>query len=128
MIRSPRRALVAAALSACVVSFPAHLAFAGDSSPPPAAKQQPAAPAKVNPKPLSDETKKGLAWLAGNQQVDGGWTQGEQSAAQVRAGEQVDKSNVADTCMAALALLRAGSSPKDGDYAAHLRKAANFVC
>ena len=127
MIRSPRRALIAAALSACVVL--SATTFARDSvSHTAAAKEQQPQPAKVKPKALGDATKKGLAWLARSQQPDGGWNQGEQSAAQVRQGEPVDKSNVADTCMAALALLRAGSTPKEGDYAAQLRKAADFVC
>jgi hypothetical protein len=126
MVRCPSRAVLAAALSACVVVSP--LTLAGESAPPASAKEHQAPPIKVKPKPLGDSTRKGLAWLAGTQQVDGGWNQGEQSAAQGRAGEQIDKSNVADTCMAALALLRAGSTPKEGDYSAHLRKAADFVC
>lgn len=83
---------------------------------------------RAEPKPLSEPVKKALAWLAAQQQPDGGWNQGEVSQGQARGGEQIDKSNVADTCMAALAFLRAGHSPKEGDHAETLRKAAAYVC
>ncbi|HSU67608.1 MAG TPA: hypothetical protein VLJ39_12105, partial [Tepidisphaeraceae bacterium] len=56
----------------------------------------------VTAKPLSGQVKKGLDWLAKHQQPDGGWSQGERSMDQYRQGEVGDKSNVADTCMAAL--------------------------
>ena len=82
----------------------------------------------VIPKPLSAPVNKGLAWLAKHQQPDGGWSQGESSQAEYREGEVGDKSNVADSCMAALALLRAGSTPSTGDYAWNITKAVGFVC
>ena len=82
----------------------------------------------VTPKPLSGHVKKGLAWLAKHQLPDGGWSQGESSLDQYRQGEVGDRSNVADTCMAALALLRAGSTPGNGEYAANILGAVNFVC
>jgi hypothetical protein len=94
----------------------------------PAADAKPAAPARAEPKPLSDNVKKGLTWLVKQQNADGGWNQGEASAQNGRAGEQIDKSNVADTCIAAMALLRAGSTPSKGDHAESLRKALDFVC
>ena len=79
-------------------------------------------------KPLSEQVNKGLAWLAAHQQPDGGWSQGEASTAQYRDGEVGDKSNVADTCMAALTFLRAGSMPADGPYSKNIVNAAAFVC
>jgi hypothetical protein len=82
----------------------------------------------VTAKPLSGQVKKGLDWLAKHQQPDGGWSQGERSMDQYRQGEVGDKSNVADTCMAALALMRAGSTPSDGPYAANVMAALNFIC
>jgi hypothetical protein len=87
-----------------------------------------AAPKPVEPKPLSENVKKGLAWLVKSQNSDGGWNQGEMSADKGREGEQIDKSNVADTCVAALALIRAGSTPAKGDHAPNLRKALEFIC
>jgi hypothetical protein len=78
-------------------------------------------------KALSDQTKKGLAWLAAAQQADGGWDQGEIAKNQVRGGES-EKSNIADTAMAALALLRSGENFKDSTYAPNLKKAVDFVC
>lgn len=149
--RNPRvaRLLLAAVAGVAAASLPYHQA-AGEEAAPAAAQAQPdaksegkdaspatpqptgAAPAaaaeRPEPKPLSDQVKKGLAWLVEHQQDDGGWNQGEASAKQGRGGEVIDKSNVADTCMAALTLLRAGSTPSEGEYAENLRKAADFVC
>jgi hypothetical protein len=82
----------------------------------------------IEAKALSDQVKKGLEWLAQRQQADGGWNQGEKSSDQGRSGEQIDKSNVADTCMAALAFLRAGNTPGKGEYGERLQKALDFVC
>lgn len=82
----------------------------------------------VVPKPLSEQVNKGLDWLVKHQQKDGGWSQGERSMDQYRQGEVGDTSNVADTCMAALALMRAGSTPAGGPYAQNVSGAMNFVC
>ena len=82
----------------------------------------------VEPKPLGEAARRGLAWIASRQHEDGGWSQGEESAHMRGGQEPVDRSNVADTCMAALALVRSGSSPSDGDYAAALERAVGFVC
>jgi len=83
----------------------------------------------VDPKPLGASVKKGLAWLVENQHSNGGWSQGEESG-QMRSGQPEVKGvpNVADTCVAALALLREGSTPSKGAYAKHLAKAVEFVC
>ena len=84
----------------------------------------------VDPKPLSGHVSKGLAWLAEHQNSDGGWGQGEEAAG-MRGGGQSDtlrdKSNVADTCIAALALIRSGSTPKAGTYRDAVAKAVRFV-
>jgi hypothetical protein len=83
----------------------------------------------VEAKPLSPNVTRGLGWLAAHQGKDGGWGQGEESH---RMGSGMahhrDVSNVGDTCAAALALLRSGSTPAAGDYARALRRAAAFVC
>src|SRR6266404_7011361 len=69
----------------------------------------------VKPKPLSENVKKGLAYLVSQQHANGGWSQGEESAQMGNSGDKIkDLPNVADTCMAALTLLRAGNTPKEG--------------
>jgi hypothetical protein len=81
----------------------------------------------VTPKPLSAPVKKGLAWLVEHQLAGGGWGQGEESA-QMGGGEALrDKPNVADTCIAALALVRSGSTPREGPYKDAVAKAVRFV-
>jgi hypothetical protein len=85
--------------------------------------------ASVKSKPLSENVNKGLAFLAGQQHKNGGWSQGEESAQMGHGGDQLrDVPNVADTCIATLALLRAGNSPKEGIYADNVLKAIAFIC
>jgi hypothetical protein len=43
-------------------------------------------------------------------------------------GEPASVANVGDTCIAALALVRAGHLPKEGQYAENVAKAVTFVC
>src|SRR5687768_12918548 len=90
------------------------------------------APAAVKPKPLSGIVNKGLAYLANQQRTDGGWGQGGGWHNQVQGGRVEgdnveDPSDVANTCIAALALLRAGNTPTEGPYAKHLAKAVAFI-
>ena len=71
----------------------------------------------------------GLEWLIRHQLPSGGWSQGEESRAMGHTMDDVrDIANVADTSMAALAVLRAGSTPSKGPYAANMRRAVAFVC
>jgi len=82
----------------------------------------------VKPKPLSENVKQGLAWLAEHQLPSGAWGQGEESAQMGGGTEMKDVASVADTCAAALALIRAGSTPSKGLYAANVLKAVDYVC
>jgi len=111
--------------------------WAQDSRPKEAAKPQndrttgkaTAATVPVKPKPLSEQVNKGLAFLVRQQHANGGWSQGEESTQMGNSGDRVkDLPNVADTCMATLALLRAGNTPKAGIYADNVLKAIDFVC
>src|SRR5262245_21184439 len=76
----------------------------------PAKVEAPATP--VKPKPLSDNVKKGLAYLINQQQADGGWGQGggwrqaeQGQGGRVEGAKVADPSDVGDTCIALLALI-----------------------
>ena len=82
----------------------------------------------VKPKPLSNNVHKGLKWLVDHQHESGGWGQGEESRQMGNSmAALIDKPNVADTCTAALALIRSGSTPKKGPYAKNIRNGALYV-
>lgn len=89
---------------------------------------EPAARQAVVPKPLSEEVKKGVGWLVEHQLKDGGWGQGEESAQMGGGGQLKDVASVADTCMAALALIRADNTPAQGEYAGNVLRAVEFIC
>ncbi|MHC4482458.1 MAG: prenyltransferase/squalene oxidase repeat-containing protein [Planctomycetota bacterium] len=83
----------------------------------------------VKPKPLSENVKKGLRWLVEHQDKNGGWSQGEESKHMGRSLNHLkDKPNVADTCAAALALIRSGSTPGKGPHAKNILAAVEYVC
>src|SRR5687768_10891908 len=82
----------------------------------------------VKPKDLTTHVNKGLAWLTAHQLPTGGWGQGEESTNMGGAMATLkDKGNVADTCMATLAILRAGSTASKGEYAKNVKKGLEFV-
>ena len=83
----------------------------------------------VQPKPLSARVKRGLDWLVQTQHKSGGWGQGEESQGMGRSLDKIkDVPNVADTSSATLAMLRSGSSPRNGAYRESIRRAIYFVC
>ena len=119
--------LVVALLFAVAVVVPS---VAGEAAAP---KKEEAKPTKwapaVEPKPLSENVKRGLAFLVATQNDDGGFGQGEESKQMGTSLARLkDKSNVADTCMATLALIRAGSTPSKGPHAKQINKALAFIC
>ena len=83
----------------------------------------------IDPKALSEQVGKGIAWLVAHQHESGGWGQGEESS---HMGNEMsglkEQPNVADTCAAMLALIRSGSTPSKGPHADSLSRALNFVC
>ncbi len=86
----------------------------------------------MTPKPLSDAVKKGFAYLAGQQHSGGGWSQGggwrtDTKGGRVEGPNVEDPADVANTCVATLALLRGGSTPRDGEYAPHVTRALDFI-
>jgi hypothetical protein len=96
----------------------------------------------AKPRPLGKVVKKGLTWLAARQQKDGGWGEGvfnfnmpfirpggfgPRPSTRRKKTKVKEKSNVADTCIATLALVRSGSTPKKGPYAKRINRAVNYV-
>ncbi len=81
----------------------------------------------VEPKPLGPAVLKGLGWLAEHQLPGGGWGQGEESAQMGGGSALKDTPNVADTCVAALAMIRSGSTPTKGPYRDAIVKAVRYV-
>ncbi len=94
------------------------------------------AAAQVEPKPITPVVRKGLDYLVSQQHADGGWGQGGGWRSQKGGGfgnARVEGENVTDaadlgnTCMALLALIRAGNTPRSGEYAQHVARGAEFV-
>jgi len=87
----------------------------------------------VKPKELSETVKKGLAYLAANQQKDGGWNQGggwrvgTNGNARVEGSNVVDPSDIGNSSLVMLALLRAGNTPVEGQYKEAMAKGLTFV-
>jgi hypothetical protein len=106
--------------------------YADEKAKPSQGGASPATP--VKPKALSEEVTKGLEYLVNQQQANGGWGQGggwragRQGGGRVEGANVQDPADVADTCMAALALFRAGNTPKQGKYAKNLARAVGFIC
>jgi hypothetical protein len=111
-------------LSSTGAAILSTLLFAGTQR-----SEQPAASAPgVRPQPVSESIRRGLDWLVRTQHENGGWSQGEESAGMRNSMIYLsDKPNVADTCMAALALMRAGSTPSQGEHARAIRRALDFL-
>src|SRR5205085_10520185 len=87
----------------------------------------------VKPKALSDAVKKGLEYLVKNQQEDGGWNQGggwrvgNAGGGRVEGPKVEDPSDIGNTSLALLALIRAGSTATEGEYKDAVKKGLKFV-
>jgi hypothetical protein len=84
---------------------------------------------RPQPAPLTENVNKAAAWLIKNQLKSGAWGQGDEST-QMGAGMETIRAtpNVADTCMAVMALYRVGNTPRTGEFKENMRAALNFVC
>jgi hypothetical protein len=89
----------------------------------PVVTKQKTAPATMSPG-LSAAVDKGAKWLASVQGADGGWGQDGGSTSYVRQNENLESkgNDVANTAVAALALLRAGDQ-----YRPNVERAVNFI-
>src|SRR5207249_4218450 len=95
-------------------------------------EKQAANPPAIKPKSIAQQTKKGLAYLVSQQHADGGWGQGggwrtQTQGGRVEGADVQDPSDVGNTAVAALALIRAGNTPKQGEYAKNVAKAVEFI-
>jgi len=72
---------------------------------------------------------KGASWLVSVQGKDGGWGQDGGETSYVRQGEHLESNgnDVANTAVAAEALLHAGSTPANRKYQAALERAVSFI-
>jgi hypothetical protein len=117
----------------CLLSFAFHLSIAV-AEPPLARSPEQAIATKPAAKPLADHTQKGLAYLVSQQSASGGFGQGGGWRSASQGGSRVEGSNVEDpadvgnTAIAALALIRSGSTPSSGSLAKPLVKAIEFMC
>ncbi len=79
----------------------------------------------VEPKPLSNNVRRGLTWLVEHQHDNGGCAQGAES--RTMGGGLSGTPNVGDTSSATLALIRSGSTPSEGPYAGAIFKGLGFI-
>jgi hypothetical protein len=79
--------------------------------------------------PVSIAVDKGMKWLVSVQGKDGGWGQDGGETSYVRQGERLESNgnDVANTAVAAEALLHAGNTPTRGAYHESLQRAVRFV-
>jgi hypothetical protein len=84
---------------------------------------------KTKDDPVSVAVQKGAEWLVSTQGKDGGWGQDGGETSYVRQGERLESNgnDVANTAVAATALLHAGSTPTHGEYQASLLRAVDFI-
>jgi hypothetical protein len=88
-------------------------------------------PADNMPKndPVAAAVQKGVRWLVSVQGKDGGWGQDGGETSYVRQGERLESNgnDVANTAVAAEALLHTGSTPTSGEYRETLQRAIGFI-
>ncbi len=124
MLHRRARATLALALSLTTVTS----ALAQGPTPSQPLSASPSWAPAVSPKALSTTVQKGLAFLVRTQLANGGWGQGEETGPmRSSVGAQAESANVADTCAALLALVRAGSLPASGPHAASVRRGLDYI-
>jgi hypothetical protein len=112
---SNRKRLLLTGLAAIVVGVYAEIGLSADKD-------------QINT-PVTTAVDKGIKWLVSVQGKDGGWGQDGGETSYVRQGERLESNgnDVANTAVAATALLRAGSTPSKGAYRENLQRAMAFI-
>ena len=79
--------------------------------------------------PVQLAVDKGIQWLVSVQGDDGGWGQDGGATSYIRKAERLESNgnDVANTAVAAEALLHAGNTPLSGPYKDSLRRAVTFI-
>jgi hypothetical protein len=79
--------------------------------------------------PVNLAVEKGVKWLVSVQGKDGGWGQDGGETSYIRQGEHLESNgnDVANTAVAAAALLHAGATPTSGEYRDALQRAVRFI-
>src|SRR5215469_5697615 len=79
--------------------------------------------------PVTVAVDKGIRWLVSVQGNDGGWGQDGGETSYVRQGERLESkgNDVANTAVAAEALLHTGNTPMKGEYHESLERAVRFI-
>lgn len=79
--------------------------------------------------PAGVAVDKALRWLVQVQGSNGGWGQDGGETSYVRSGERLESNgnDVANTAVAAQALLKAGHTPTQGQHSGALRRAVDFI-
>jgi hypothetical protein len=75
---------------------------------------------------VTTSLERGLTWMAGAQNKDGGWGAGSHSRQDIRDPHAV-KSDPATTAMVAMALLRTGTTTTSGQYQPELMRSIEFL-
>jgi hypothetical protein len=129
-------------LAVAAVVAVALLALVPTSAPPVAAGEDGVETVWRSPasaRPLGASVRAGLDWLVEHQRADGSWGAGEQipiytngKGRRIRTATGTsspeEPASLGDTCVAALALIRAGSTASDGPYADAILRAVQYVC
>lgn len=79
--------------------------------------------------PVSFSVQKGIKWLVAVQGSDGGWGQDGGETSYVRNGERLESkgNDLANTAVAAAALVRAGNLANNAEYHQSLERAVQFI-
>src|SRR5258706_1779298 len=79
--------------------------------------------------PVNVAVDKGVKWVVSVQGKDGGWGQDGGETSYIRQGERLESNgnDLANTAVAAEALLHAGNTPTSGEYRENLQRAVRFI-
>jgi Squalene-hopene cyclase C-terminal domain/Prenyltransferase and squalene oxidase repeat len=114
-MRSNRMRVLVTGVAALAIGIYAEMGYSGD-------KQD-------GKEPVDAAVAKALKWLVSTQGKDGGWGQDGGETSYVRQGERLESNgnDVANTAVAAEALLHTGSTPTSGEYREALQRAIGFI-